>query len=537
MRKYGRFIALLICAVMVITSFEGTTTFAKSRRTKKPTKVNHRTIKVKASKTSAIITFKKGKRASRYIVFYKAKNARKWESKTIKVKRSKTQKVTLYRLKKGTKYYVKIQGFKYKKSGKRWKRIRHRWRRVDRYKKVRGVKSRTVSFITEKNKINKDVPNITEKDYIEKCIKEDEKVTLKYGDAEIHLGQTWTEELKTQLEAGSDSEVKKLVRPKFIEFRYTEYGDWETDGIVVSKHKNLLDCDIYCYGTKSYNNFLRVNVVGGKILGWETNREILGVVDGTEVKRGTIIDEYKSRGATSTIQRFGKSSLPEWFGNLEEGATLIGGFKAHGVHEKNARYEGEMYYEWHQDITEVNKIKGELASDEKMIGLHYMNAIRRLAGSEPLEYNKYLDGGDMTWKCTEEFIQDASRNNPTKLKSGDITRYGSQAGAETIYESVCNGQDYNYIGHSRKKCNFGPLSGITGDEDSLLTAYASDKKVVETTETHGLGIDLGDKAIAHYFDDSTLDYKHSKALLKPDHLCVGIGLAKNLHLEKYGVRK
>ncbi|MDY2960009.1 MAG: fibronectin type III domain-containing protein [Hornefia sp.] len=532
MRKYGRFIALLICAVMVITSFEGTTTFAKSRRTKKPTKVNHRTIKVKASKTSAKITFKKGKRASRYIVFYKAKNARKWESKTIKVKRSKTQKVTLYRLKKGTKYYVKIQGFKYKKSGKRWKRIRHRWRRVDRYKKVRGVKSRTVSFITEKNKINKDVPNITEKDYIEKCIKEDEKVTLKYGDAEIHLGQTWTEELKTQLEAGSDSEVKKLVRPKFIEFRYTEYGDWETDGIVVSKHKNLLDCDIYCYGTKSYNNFLRVNVVGDRILGWETNGEILGVVDGTEVKRGTVIDEYKKRGATSEIRKFDKTSK-EWFGNLEEGATLIGGFKAHGVNEKNDKYEGEMYYEWHQDITEINKIKGELASNEKMIGFHYINAIRRLAGSDPLEYSKYLDGGNMTWQCTEEFIQDASRNGIPKLKEGDITRYGAQPEAETIWESINKGQDYDYIKHSLKKCEYGVLAGITGDEVSLLPFYASGKIVLDEGGNNGLGSDLGESVASQYFGNKEPDQKHSGSLLYPKHTKVGIGFCRNMHVENF----
>ena len=531
MRKYGRFVALLICAFMFTTCFESAPAFAKSKRTKKPTKVNHRTIKTKAYKTSAKITFKKGKRASRYIIFYKAKNARKWKTKTIRVRRSRTQKVTLYRLKKGTKYYVEIQGFKYKRVGKRWKRIRHRWRRVARYKKVKGTKSRTISFTTKSSKkINKDMPNMTEKEYIEKAIKEDEGVSLKYGDATIHLGQTWTEELNTKLGAGSDSEVKKLFRPKFIEF---SHGNEESR---LQYGSMLVDCDIYCYGTKFYNNFLRVNVVGGRILGWETNGETLGVVDGTEAKRGPVIDEYENRGATSEIKKYDGTSK-DWFGHLPEGATLIGGFEA------NETKENGIYYERSYDITEINKIKGNIASDEKMIGLYYVNAIRKLAGSEPMVYNEYLDGGDKTWQTTDEFVKDAGRdykldpeNNPKpKLKTGDVTRYGAQAEVETISESIKYGQEIEDIQHSMYECKHGTLAGQIAEEWMLSIFYASGKTVIDTGGNNGGG-GLGEDVASLYFDNRD-DQKHSGSLLSAKHKFIGIGLSGSYHVEEFGKEK
>lgn len=513
-RKYAKFISLIICVVMVASCLEGSEAFAKSRQIKKPTKVNYKSIKIKPYEKSAKITFKKGKRASRYIVFYKAKNAKKWKQKVLKTRKSKVQSVILRKLKARTVYYVKIQGFKYKKVGKKWKKIRKRWRRVNRYKKIKGKSSKTITFKTKKNK-----KKMTGKQFAEKCIKKDKNVSLKYGDATIYLGQGWTEELKDKLKGSSTAEVKRYVRPKFVEL---SYGSVKT-GLQLGSM--TVDCNVYCYDTDDYDNFLRVNVVSGKIYGWETNSEVLGTVDGLDIKRGTVTDAYKDRGAVAEIRKYNGTS-GKWFGNLEEGATLIGGF------ENPDRKDDKFYYTWHMNLTEVNKIKRQLASDEKMIGFHYINAIRKLAGSNPLEYNIFLDGGEKTWKCTEKFIQEASINDTPKLKVGDITRYGGQATAETIYESVQAGQDFTYIKHSMKKCLKGPLAGQTGDEVGLAMEFASGKTIGNTGGNNGSG-HTGETVASLYFDN-IVDQKHTAQLLYNKHTQVGIGLAGDLHVEEFG---
>lgn len=513
--KYTKFISLIICAFMLTTCFESSDVFAKSRQIKKPTKVNYKSIKIKPYEKSAKITFKKGKRASRYIVFYKAKNAKKWKQKVLKTRKSKVQSVILRKLKARTVYYVKIQGFKYKKVGKKWKKIRHRWRRVSKYRKIKGKKSKAISFRTKKKKNS----NLSEKDFAEKCIKKDKGVSLKYGNAEIHLGQTWTEELRDKLKGSSTAEVKRYVRPKFVEL---SYGSVKT-GLQLGSM--TVDCNVYCYDTDDYDNFLRVNVVSGKIYGWETNSEVLGTVDGLDIKRGTVTDAYKDRGAVAEIRKYNGTS-GKWFKNLEEGATLIGGF------ENPDRKDDKFYYTWHMNLTEVNKIKRQLASDEKMIGFHYINAIRKLAGSKPLKYNIFLDGGRKTWKCTEKFIQEASINDTPKLKVGDITRYGGQATAETIYESVQAGQDFTYIKHSMKKCLKGPLAGQTGDEVGLAMEFASGKTIGNTGGNNGSG-HTGETVASLYFDN-IVDQKHTGQLLYDKHTQIGIGLAGDLHVEEFG---
>ena len=522
--KYTKFISLIICVVMVASCLEGSEAFAKSRRVTKPTKVNYKTIKIKAYKNKAKITFKKGKRASRYIIFYKAKNAKKWKQKVIKTKKNKKQTVTLKKLKKGTKYYIKIQGFKYKKAGKRWKKIRHRWKRVIRYKKVKGKASKAVSFVTKSIKKEDNTSNISEKKFAEKCIKKDKGVSLKYGNAEIHLGQTWTEELRDKLKGSSTAEVKKYVRPKFIEYSKIE----KTTHRVYDEM--LVNCNIYCYDTDDYNNFLRVDVVSGKVMGWQTNGKVLGTVDGKEIKRGTVTTGLRSSDAyddarNEAIRKYDGTSK-KWFGHLPEGATLIGGFEATGTQD------GKFYYIKHKDFAGINKIKENLASDEKMIGFHYINAIRKLAGSNPLKYNIFLDGGEKTWKCTEKFIQEASINDTPKLKVGDITRYGGQATAETIYESVQAGQDFTYIKHSMKKCLKGPLAGQTGDEVGLAMEFASGKTIGNTGGNNGSG-HTGETVASLYFGN-IVDQKHTGQLLYDKHTQIGIGLAGDLHVEEFG---
>ncbi|MDY2960432.1 MAG: hypothetical protein SOR72_06530 [Hornefia sp.] len=523
LKKFMKVLTLLLCLVMLASCFEKSEAFAKSRRVKKPTKINYKTIKIKAYQNSAKITFKKGKRASKYQVLYKAKNAKKWKYKVIKAKKKKVQTVTIKKLKKGTKYYLKIQGIKYKKVGKKWKKIRHRWRRVNRYKTVRGKSSKTISFKTKASQTSQGENTLTEKEFAEKCIKKDENVSLKYGDATIYLGQDWTEELKNQLNGSNATEIKKYTRPNYIEYYVIDGNEMGGSGIGVDNV--FVDCTVYCYDTGDYDNFLRVNVVSGKIYGWETNGEILGTVDGADIKRGTVTDEYKERGSVAEIKKYDGTSK-DWFGHLPEGATLIGGFEAKGTQD------GTLYYGKYKDFAGINKIKENLASDEKMIGFHYINAIRKLAGSNPLEYNIFLDGGKETWKCTDEFIRDASRNDTPKLKVGEMTRYGGQATAETIYESIKAGQDFMYIKHSMKKCLKGPLAGQTGDEVGLAMDYASGKTIGNTGGNNGSG-HTGETVASLYFDN-IVDQKHTAQLLYNKHTQVGIGLAGDLHVEEFG---
>ena len=533
-RKYAKFISLIICVVMVASCLEGSEAFAKSRRVTKPTKVNYKTIKIKAYKNKAKITFKKGKRASRYIIFYKAKNAKKWKQKVIKTKKNKKQTVTLKKLKKGTKYYIKIQGFKYKKAGKRWKKIRHRWKRVIRYKKVKGKASKAVLFVTKSIKKEDNTSNISEKKFAEKCIKKDKGVSLKYGNAEIHLGQTWTEELRDKLKGSSTAEVKKYVRPKFIEYSKIE----KTTHRVYDEM--LVNCNIYCYDTDDYNNFLRVDVVSGKVMGWQTNGKVLGTVDGKEIKRGTVTTGLRSSDAyddarNEAIRKYNGTSK-KWFGHLPEGATLIGGFEATGTQD------GKLYYGKHKDFAGINKIKENLASDEKMIGFHYINAIRKLAGSNPLKYNIFFDciinilrsrpAWDAWIEITLRASYEASLNDTPKLKAGDITRYGGQAIIETIYESVQAGQNYDYINHSTKKCEHGCIAGQDGDEVALAMFYKGDKKAYPNGENNGAG-HTGETVASLYFGNIR-DQKHTGQMLYKGHTQIGIGMAGDLHAEEYG---
>ena len=519
LKKFTKALTLLLCFVMVASCLEGSEAFAKSRQIKKPTKVNYKSIKIKAYKNKAKITFKKGKRASSYIVFYKAKNAKKWKQKVLKTRKSKVQSVILRKLKARTVYYVKIQGFKYKKVGKKWKKIRHRWRRVSKYRKIKGKKSKAISFRTKKKKNS----NLSEKEFVDKCIKKDENVTLKYGDTTIHLGQEWTDELKDKLNSSNSTEIKKYTRPKYVEYYVIDGNEMGGSGIGVDNV--FVDCNVYCYDTDDYDNFLRINVVSGKIYGWETNSEVLGTVDGKDVKRGTITDKYKERGAVSEIRKYDGTSK-KWFGHLPEGATLIGGFEATGTQD------GNLYYGKYKDFAGINKIKENLASDEKMIGFHYINAIRKLAGSNPLKYNIFFDGGKETWKCTEEFITEASLNDTPKLKAGDITRYGGQAIIETIYESVQAGQNYDYINHSTKKCEHGCIAGQDGDEVALAMFYKGDKKAYPNGENNGAG-HTGETVASLYFGNIR-DQKHTGQMLYKGHTQIGIGMAGDLHAEEYG---
>ena len=167
-----------------------------------------------------------------------------------------------------------------------------------------------------------------------------------------------------------------------------------------------------------------------------------------------------------------------------------------------------------------------------MIGFHYINAIRKLAGSNPLKYNIFFDGGKDTWKCTEEFITEASLNDTPKLEAGDITRYGGQAIIETIYESVQAGQDYDYINHSTKKCEHGCIAGQDGDEVALAMFYKGDKKAYPNGENNGAG-HTGETVASLYFGNIK-DQKHTGQMLYKGHTRIGIGMAGDLHAEEYG---
>lgn len=519
--KTKKIFTMLVAVFIVVSLVAGMQSEAFARaKAKKPSRIDHKSIKVKPSKESAAITFKKGRDANNYTVFYKAKKAKKWQSKTIKTKKSKVQSVTLRKLKAGTVYYVKVQGFQYKKIGKTWKKIKNKRKKADKYKKTAGKVSKVISFKTKTS----GEESISEKEFASKAIREDKNVRLEYGDAKIYIGQAWTEELKVLLEKKSDSAVKKYLRPKFIE--YNKVKGNEKSGEKVAKR--LVDCEIYCYGTKDYGNFLRINVVSGKIFGWETNGKVIGTVDGKEVKRGTVTDGYKSRGAVSTVRKFDKVSK-KWFEDLPEKATLIGGFSAKGSRE------GKIYYGVSANYAGVNEIKGGLGSDEKMLGLHYTNAVRAIAGSKPLEYNEFLDGGEKTWKCTEEFVEfikNIANGDTPKLKVGDVTRYGAQAMAETVNESVKAGQKVDNIEHSMKKCIKGPLANQTGDERRVAIFHAAGKTCANVAGNNGTG-GYAEAVVASYFGEKS-DPKCAEQILYPDSTRIGIGFSGGHHVEEFG---
>ena len=296
-------------------------------------------------------------------------------------------------------------------------------------------------------------------------------VTLSYGNASIHLGQKWTDTLKSQLAAGS-SGTESLSRTNFVDKIISD----PATHLVQAEY--IFDEDIYLFDTGDYDKFLAVYVANGQIVQWTTNMANMGNENGKALKQGDVsLPEHGHSAMTNKI-----SDGAGWYNGIAKGGVFIGGFEVENLYVNN---------KWNRDI-----------AVEKRIGLHYMNAYRSLLGSKPLEYSDALDGHDYTWSGTVKNV-DGSIDTFTN------SRYGAQAFADTCYMSKrCT--------HSTHLCKAGPLAGQgSGTRHDII--YNATGTVVwgENVATGA----LGEGCISVYADSAL----HLSAIYNPDFTKVGIG--------------
>lgn len=296
-------------------------------------------------------------------------------------------------------------------------------------------------------------------------------VTLSYGNASIHLGQKWTDTLKSQLAAGS-SGTDAVTRVNFLNKSIVDPKTY----LVQAEY--IFDEDIYMFDTGDYDKFLAVYVANGQIVRWTTNMENMGSENGKILKQGDVsLPEHGHSAMTNKI-----SDGAGWYNGIAKGGVFIGGFCIETLYTNNG---------WQRNI-----------EGEKRIGLHYMNAYRSLLGSKPLEYSDALDGHDYTWSGTVKNV-DGSIDTFTN------SRYGAQAFADTCSMSKsCT--------HSTHLCKAGPLAGQgSGTRHDII--YNATGTVVwgENVATGA----LGEGCISVYADSAL----HLSAIRNPDFTKVGIG--------------
>lgn len=311
-------------------------------------------------------------------------------------------------------------------------------------------------------------------------------VTLSYGNATIHLGQKWTDTLKSQLAAGS-SGTESLTRTNFVDKIISD----PVTHLVQAEY--IFDEDIYMFDTGDYDKFLAVYVANGQIVSWTTNMENMGSENGKALKQGEVnLPEHGHSAMTNKI-----SDGAGWYNGIAKGGVFIGGFQVENLYVNN---------KW------IRNIEGE-----KRIGLHYMNAYRSLLGSKPLEYSDGLDGHDYTWSGTVTYQNDYSVGDPRyEVITEDVvnSRYGAQPLAETCSLARC--------AHNTHVAKVGPLAGQWGEKRNEIIYNATG--LIKWGENIGSG-SLGEGCLSVYADSAL----HLSAIYNPDFTKVGIGFGDMSH--------
>ena len=264
----------------------------------------------------------------------------------------------------------------------------------------------------------------------------DDKITLTYSannsstKTTIYLGQTWTSTVKENLKCGSSG---------FVAYTRNKFYVSITNG-------SAYDGTAYLYDIGDYDNFLKVDVANGQIVGWQTIASSMADSHGLAIRRGKYYEwtPSNSQQMNYVYADFCESTaLRSVTGlNYEIGGYIIGGIKGY------------------TNITNNSVLNmGGLRSNEKMIGFHYVNAARVHAGRNKLTYNNYLDGGSKTVTTTspiEERIVSLTTGTSQDVSLAPGTyRYGAQPAAETLSaNSPKRSHDFDKDGLTK-----GPLGG------------------------------------------------------------------------------
>lgn len=301
----------------------------------------------------------------------------------------------------------------------------------------------------------------------------------------IYLGQKWTDDILSNLKAASNG-YASFARPKY----YMDRVDFKS-----------YSGTVHLFDINDYDNFLKVEVADGQIVGWSTCADIQGITHGKTVRRGDyVLDQnikYFSLGVGDTVdaEKILKKGYPE-------NATLISGFAS--------------YYK-DEDSLDVMSLR----SNEKIIGFHYINAFRVLGGRNPLEYSDILDGGNNTIELTEPVTYRQlfyKQSDEICLYPGSY-RYGAQPAAETLEAN-------KEVTHNHETLTKGPLAG----QHTQIRGYLYRKAAKADNVKLGSG---GENASytnisGEYFVIAFLDSEPHLALLMYNNVTyVGLGSSKS----------
>ena len=261
-----------------------------------------------------------------------------------------------------------------------------------------------------------------------------------------------------------------------------EYAAWNFD-------RNY-DVTVHVYNINTYKNFLIVYVANNQVIGWTSTSEIMGVDNGTVIRRGSIYKDYSSQRVAMVSPR--------------ANGAYIGSFTS----PDNNGGSCTIYN----------------IANEKKIELHMLNALRAIKDRAPVERSKYIEGCDLETLAPMYFTGFMYR-----MWDDDITitnrRFGSQAWAESLDASkIRNGF------HDPKKFTAGPLAIDDGVCDSDIQAILSQKEtgyaVFSSNQVALRGQRAGEDAIMQ-FANSDL---HIGSLFDSTNVYVGIGISGNYHV-------
>ena len=299
---------------------------------------------------------------------------------------------------------------------------------------------------------------------------EDTTTYVTFGGTNVHIGQTWTTSLHDQL-AKSSNGTLYFNRSKGF------HGEKAVD--------------TYLYNTNTYDPFLAVYVVGGKVTGWSSTSQTLFTYKGTALSRGA---ETMPEG----VMKFHTSGF--------------------GVLMAKVGFAGASY--------------ASSAADERTIGFHFINAVRVAAGRSILKRSHYLEGVDANGNDMVYTGPGLNADYYHGVTSVTNMRYGAQAWAETMDASgkiAHSGLDKGVLG--MENC---PIPGaiaqdyqnngcIRGD----IIWLASGKKINPMGENVSVG--QGEDMVYSY-SDSVL---HTSAMLNTNHKSIGLGYCNGAHCQKF----
>lgn len=324
------------------------------------------------------------------------------------------------------------------------------------------------------------------------AIPEHPEINFSYLGTQIHIGQTWTEELMNEIQNKS-SGMEKATREKIY------YLSTVKNGCITDSAP--FDVDIYFFDIGDYNNFLIVYVARGQILQWITNMADMGANGNAHMLRGCSDEEIPFSGS-----RYFRNILNITYPNAPEAkqGVLLGGFRF-AVERDSAGNQILGVYE--------NTEYKQNIPVEKRVAFHMVNAFRYLHGDKPLQYSMEFDGTGMTYTG---YCPIAEENYVDQM-------FGAQAWAETMNAS----KNCSHRGPMPK----GPLStdGKTGDLDTLA-ADMLDWALMRCGENvGGMLRPYGEFVIDNYENSPG----HIYTMLIADATHFAIGISGKYHIEKY----